>query len=83
MAIDKHKISYNRGLRSVEPNTAFKCDVTLTKVTHIDLDSAVAGVTNGFCFMTYNETGFIYVKDLIELADAYDKENLFVVGVNW
>lgn len=76
MSDEKRVFSYNKGVVN-QPN------ITLNKVTHIDLDSLIAGVESEIIFVTPTDEGFCYLKDIKDAVKAYEAESLYVVSGNY
>lgn len=85
------KFTYNTGLRERVPSDAmavYEPDITLDKVTHIDLDNVInvlkdTGPFDISTFMTIQENGFMYVRTIQEAVEAYAAGNLYVMGGNF
>lgn len=85
------KFTYNTGLRQRvqgEGVAVHEPDITLDKVTHIDLDNVInvlkdTGPTDISVFMTIKENGFAYVRTVQEAVEAYAAGNLYVMGGNF
>ncbi|EBX7003341.1 hypothetical protein AWW19_21385 [Salmonella enterica subsp. enterica serovar Brunei] len=67
--------SYNKGLAK-EP------DITLDKVTHIDLDSLFIGMEIGL-FATVTSQGFMYLTDIGDVTEAYKAGCLYAISGNY
>ena len=82
--------TYNRGLAARDPNEClvFEPDITLEKVTHIDLDS-VLSVLDGMepndisPFMSPAVGGFEYLRSLENVVKAYAQGQLYVMSGNF
>ncbi|POU03583.1 hypothetical protein C3369_07110 [Escherichia sp. ESNIH1] len=79
----ENKLGFNHGLRPFDPTAVSAPDVTLTKVTHLDLDQAMSGAEFGRYFMVPRDEGFWFVSDLNDIASAYKNGELYVVSGGW
>ncbi len=74
---------FNRGLKEYDKTATKPAEIELFKVTHLDLDNAIKGHRGGSNFVSPREEGFIYLNTLAEVADAYEKGELYVIEGNW
>lgn len=82
--------TYNRGLAPRDPNEcrAFEPDITLEKVTHIDLDSVMSGLSGMedddiSVFMRPDVSGFVYLRTTEQVVKAYAEGQLYVMSGNF
>lgn len=74
---------FNRGIKTRVEGEVQVAAIELFKVEHIDLDNAIKGYRDASNFVSPREEGFIYLNSLTEVADAYEKGELYVVEGNW
>ncbi len=74
---------FNRGLKDREKGAVSHAAIELFKVEHLDLDNAIKGVRGGSNFVIPKEEGFIYITAITDVAEAYEKGELYVVEGNW
>lgn len=75
MSDEKRTFSYNKGAAK-EP------DITLDKVTQIDLDSLFIGMEMGL-FATVTSQGFMYLTDIVDVTGAYKAGCLYAISGNY
>ncbi|ELY4600409.1 hypothetical protein SM003_003042 [Cronobacter malonaticus] len=81
--VDRSTFNINRGLAEYDASAVHVPAVTLVKVTHLDMDSAIVGCEGGQYFLRPTGQGFIYLSDLNEIAKAYDDGELYHAEGNW
>lgn len=74
---------FNRGLKEYQKDSVSKAAIELFKVEHLDMDNAIKGVRGASSFVVPKEEGFMYLHNIIEVAEAYEKGELYVVEGNW
>ncbi|HCD7173185.1 TPA: hypothetical protein NDY72_000318 [Enterobacter cloacae] len=81
--VNRSKFNINRGLAPYDDTAVQEPAITLVKVTHLDMDSAIVGCEAETYFLKPTAQGFIYLSDLKEVAKAYDEGELYHAEGNW
>ncbi|NEK84049.1 MAG: hypothetical protein G3W58_22950 [Pantoea ananatis] len=83
-------LCYNRGLAPREKNAVrnTKTDITLEKVTHLDLDNMFrlmdsVGPNDISWLVTIAEDGFSFVRNYADAIKAYKAGTLYIVDGEW
>ncbi|MCC4519032.1 hypothetical protein LMA44_17615 [Enterobacter hormaechei] len=81
--VNRSKFDINRGLAPYDETAVQEPAITLVKVTHLDMDSAIVGSEAETYFLKPTAQGFMYLSDLKEIAKAYDEGELYHAEGNW
>ncbi|QHJ79253.1 MAG: hypothetical protein [Bacteriophage sp.] len=81
--VDRNRFNINLGLAKYDETAVREPGITLVKVTHLDMDSAIVGSEGETYFLKPTANGFIYLSDLKEIAKAYDEGELYHADGNW
>lgn len=74
---------FNRGLKERQEGSIRTAAIELYKVEHLDMDNAIKGLSGGSTFVAPKEEGFMYLLTITEVAEAYEKGELYVVEGTW
>ena len=74
---------FNRGLKERQEGSVGTAAIELYKVEHLDMDNAIKGLIGASAFVVPKEEGFMYLRTIAEVAEAYEKGELYVVEGNW
>lgn len=81
--VNRHKFNINLGLKPYDKSSVELPAICLIRVNHLDMDSAIVGSEVGTRFVKPTLKGFIFLSDLVEIAKAYDEEELYTVEGNY